>query len=347
MEDVRLDAARNELRPKGWDQAETALGSGTPTTDLSALALLPAIAIDGVGPIIGEAVERYFSDPANLELVGRLEAAGLTMTQPEAPKGNLQLKRLLHMAMGIAIAVAFTGYFLGLQQTSVSADLDRNRTISPPTASAGKVSNVIDYVDRPAARFSPNADWHNHLKNLRFTEPNLLTSPPLSDAQKAGTLIRRASRRAFDGAPATIPHAIHQTNPAVCMACHEHGRMVDGLVATPMPHRFYANCTQCHVESDSRQFRLDAQVFLTESEFAGRPSPEQGERYWGHAPPVIPHPVWMRENCLSCHGTLGASGIQSSHPWRHSCTQCHAPAADQDQRDFSNTLQQGDVFFSQ
>ncbi|MBK6532709.1 MAG: hypothetical protein IPF99_24875 [Deltaproteobacteria bacterium] len=39
----------------------------------------------------------------------------------------------------------------------------------------------------------------------------------------------------------------------------------------------------------------------------------------------------MRGRCESCHGVL-SQGIRSTHPWRESCTQCHAPSAALDQR---------------
>jgi cytochrome c-type protein NapB len=45
----------------------------------------------------------------------------------------------------------------------------------------------------------------------------------------------------------------------------------------------------------------------------------------------------MRENCMSCHGEGGTSAIRTSHPDRQSCTQCHAPDAGYDQREFLKT----------
>ncbi|HRC56557.1 MAG TPA: hypothetical protein PKU97_11575, partial [Kofleriaceae bacterium] len=71
---------------------------------------------------------------------------------------------------------------------------------------------------------------------------------------------------------------------------------------------------------------------VADSAFVGLPAPGRGERAWPGAPPTIPHTTWMRERCDSCHGVWGASGLRSTHPWRQSCTQCHAPAAALDQR---------------
>ena len=44
------------------------------------------------------------------------------------------------------------------------------------------------------------------------------------------------------------------------------------------------------------------------------------------SPPVIPHQLQMRENCLACHAGPGApKEIRVSHPERINCRQCHVP----------------------
>jgi nitrate reductase (cytochrome), electron transfer subunit len=45
----------------------------------------------------------------------------------------------------------------------------------------------------------------------------------------------------------------------------------------------------------------------------------------------VPHPIFMRENCLSCHGAAGPEPIRTTHPWQTNCLQCHAPSAVLDQ----------------
>jgi cytochrome c-type protein NapB len=39
----------------------------------------------------------------------------------------------------------------------------------------------------------------------------------------------------------------------------------------------------------------------------------------------------MRSDCMSCHGYEGRLGIRTTHPWRNSCQQCHAPSAAMEQ----------------
>ena len=50
------------------------------------------------------------------------------------------------------------------------------------------------------------------------------------------------------------------------------------------------------------------------------------------SPPVIPHKLFMRENCLSCHaGPSAPKEIRMSHPERVNCRQCHVPGNTQEE----------------
>lgn len=137
----------------------------------------------------------------------------------------------------------------------------------------------------------------------------------------------RAERRLYDGAPPVIPHPPLQIN---CVACHtDTGKETPPIGFAPAnPHRqtagigATAHCQQCHV------FRRDESLF-TPSEFRGlTQTVSKAERLYAGAPPVIPHPVFMRENCLSCHsGPSARQEIRCSHPLRKNCRQCHVPGA--------------------
>lgn len=74
---------------------------------------------------------------------------------------------------------------------------------------------------------------------------------------------------------------------------------------------------------------------LSSNSFVGEQPVFPGARAWPGAPPTIPHTTFMRINCASCHGVAGALGMRSTHPFRDSCTQCHAPSATRDQRSSS------------
>jgi len=149
--------------------------------------------------------------------------------------------------------------------------------------------------------------------------------PGMEGAAKSPPEVR-ASRRAYDGAPPVIPHS---PMSAACGQCHnmrgihvpEHG------FAPPSPHagteRAAAmdRCTQCHA------YRTTEELFIA-STFRGLTAEgSRASRAHDGAPPVIPHPLFLRGNCLACHdGPAAREAIRCSHPTRTRCKQCHVPA---------------------
>lgn len=144
----------------------------------------------------------------------------------------------------------------------------------------------------------------------------------------------RAERRLFDGAPPVPPHPPMKAD---CKTCHtETGKEVPrsalehlsplgpNKYAPANPHHRTrgmgetANCRQCHV------FKLSDELFV-ENRFDGlKQDMRRGDRLFDGSPPVMPHPVHMRENCLSCHsGPAARPEIRCSHPERINCSQCH------------------------
>ncbi len=138
----------------------------------------------------------------------------------------------------------------------------------------------------------------------------------------------RAQRRAYDGAPPVIPHP---PLGGACTTCHtSQAREVPGVgVAPPNPHLHTeglseaSRCRQCHV------FAMRKDEFVS-NEFAGLAQrPRHGERLFAQAPPIIPHHLFMREDCTSCHaGPTAREEIRCSHAERARCLQCHARRAE-------------------
>lgn len=228
----------------------------------------------------------------------------------------------------LALGVALAGYLRGITE--------KPAVTRPPFRTAPSLSTeappAVPYSELPNARLGPNAGWSSRLETLRDTRPGIFDAVIRTDSLKQDSLRTRAARRAFDGAPPVVPHPIDQQNAAVCLACHGTGWQVGNLIAVRMSHPVYANCTQCHVESARREpSEIGTPV---PNDFAGVVRAGPGERAWLGAPPVIPHPSWMREECASCHGVLGRPGLRTTHPWRTSCTQCHASSASLDQLPF-------------
>ncbi len=135
-----------------------------------------------------------------------------------------------------------------------------------------------------------------------------------NDSQMYGKFTR-AELRYYAYAPPLIPHDV--VNPQ-CLDCHEQGLVVDGYKAPVTPHPQLANCQQCHIRADQeiKPFKANTFVGLQERETLEKPQPA--------GPPLIPHRVFMREDCLTCHDDPSRDEIiQTTHPERLNCTQCH------------------------
>ena len=127
--------------------------------------------------------------------------------------------------------------------------------------------------------------------------------------------------RAFYGAPPTIPHQIEEggIGANACLKCHENGGFVDKFQAyTPVsPHPDKSNCVQCHVQVKTASF------FVPSSWVKNHP-PVIGNQALEGSPPIVPHSLQLRENCLSCHsGPSAVKEIRTTHPDRINCRQCH------------------------
>lgn len=117
----------------------------------------------------------------------------------------------------------------------------------------------------------------------------------------------------------------HEAFGAACEQCHgPAGPAVPELGYAPRsPHGKTAGmefnrCQQCHV------FQNSEGVWRSTS-FQGM-SESNAPAWRAHpiAPPTIPHPVFMREDCLACHdGPAARDAIRTTHPERARCQQCH------------------------
>jgi cytochrome c-type protein NapB len=157
-----------------------------------------------------------------------------------------------------------------------------------------------------------------------FGQKNLSIYTEMPKHGNAGrTLDDYYSNRAYPGAPPTIPHPLLSPKGIggqSCLQCHENGGYVSRFEAyAPItPHPQMLNCKQCHVPQTTTN------VFQP-SNWEKIEPPQTNQRAMAGSPPIIPHSLQMRKNCLSCHG--GPHTIQEirvSHPERINCRQCHA-----------------------
>ncbi len=243
------------------------------------------------------------------------------MTETEEPPR----RRGVDVVVAAAVAIGAVGLILGVEGTS-------NEVVPKPVASPYPTPSqgARSYRDMQVRDYGVNrglpATWFANI--TQRPDPTTVVVPTAADREAA--LVKRATNRAYDGAPPTIPHPVDQDAAPACLACHEHGARIGQRIAPAMSHARHDSCLQCHVVgNDPRPTTTTPPA--PDTMFVGA-RPVVGARAWTGAPPTIPHATTMRSRCDSCHGPTGALGIRPNHPWRVSCQQCHAPSAVLDQR---------------
>lgn len=229
----------------------------------------------------------------------------------------------LHIAAAVIVGVAGIGFLTGTHEESY--DFQAIDLTAAPVP-VGEVPSARPYWDMPKTPRGKGSGFDGNLTALAALSPELTDPVLLDGTDKPAALVDRAARRAYDGAPPTIPHPIRQDAAPECLACHETGLVLRGRTAPAMSHKAYTSCTQCHVVSETPMpggADLVVDPRSPNNTFEGLDAPLAGPRWTGIAPPQLPHRTWMRENCDSCHGPNGRAAIRSSHPYRQSCVQCH------------------------
>lgn len=234
--------------------------------------------------------------------------------------------RAAHLLLTAVIAAAFIGFFVGIDYGVPHPD-------AQPPEPAGEISAAdvvpaMSYAEVRRRNIGPNRHWRSDLDKLPRPDADVNQEFTPTLAEKLASLEQRSQRRAYNGAPPTIPHSAHQMQSAQCIACHQASVRVGDKTSAALPHPYLTNCQQCHVQSSPQDFEP---FVLAENLFEGLPAPQQGARAWPGAPPVIPHATFMRSDCLACHGPTGDPGLRTTHAWRRNCMQCHVPSAELDQ----------------
>lgn len=233
--------------------------------------------------------------------------------------------RGLKVAIAMTLAVGAVGYVSGTVRNQ--RDTRRLARVEPPPP---ENASARDYRDMAARKHGPNAEVYRENFTRLAVVPEGPAVPVAHDLEAARQV--RLQRRAYDGAPPTIPHEVGQLAMPDCIACHLDGMRVAGRVAPRMSHDRLDSCVMCHVVARDPRRDVKTPAPLTENTFVGLRRQAEPTRAWLGAPPTVPHTTRMRGECVSCHGTFGTPGLQSSHPWRQSCQQCHAPNAELDRR---------------
>lgn len=235
-------------------------------------------------------------------------------------------KRLFWMGGTALLTAALVGLVTGTRPPAVKERGDL-------TAAEEAEQRALSYSELRLQRRGPNAHMYDDaFAWLRSRGPSLLGPVEQSEEDRQKALEERRARRAYAGAPPVIPHPVQERHPGACLACHDGGARIGELRAPAMSHEKLTMCVQCHatVRQEAPLHESWGRMGLA-STFEGVAEAGPGGRAWEGAPPTIPHPTFMRENCSSCHGPHGAHGLRTPHPDQTNCRQCHAPASSFDQ----------------
>ncbi len=239
--------------------------------------------------------------------------------------------KILVIATLCVSAVALVGMLVGFGHPAPAWQ----PIAGPPVDHMTAALPAVAYRDMNGKARGPNREYTSNLATLVGHGPALMEPVAFDAKLRAEAVARRAARRAYNGAPPVIPHPVDANDVTSCYQCHGDGKVIGDLIAPKISHQRYTNCTQCHAPV-AVGVPGDSQGLEVSNGFVGLASSGRGTRAYVGAPPTIPHATSMRENCTSCHGTLGLTGLRSSHPWRVNCQQCHAPSATLDQARFDD-----------
>jgi nitrate reductase (cytochrome), electron transfer subunit len=243
-------------------------------------------------------------------------------------------RKLALLALIAALTTGASGYFMGLLQAERSAD--RRKEPGPKSTSAHRPASLAQALTPEAPLYTqlrerthqPNHGWHSSLKSLPPAPAFSASTPALSADALALLRAKRDERRAYNGAPPTVPHPIDQYQSTACLACHGTPTRIGAIDVPQISHPAFTQCIQCHAPQQgpgpslARPERSLATPALANA-FTGLPPPAGGSRAYADAPPVMPHGTHMRQNCVSCHGPGGSSALKTTHPQRQNCLQCH------------------------
>ncbi len=251
--------------------------------------------------------------------------------QTESEEAGWFASKGINIFLSCVVAMAIIGFFVGTSSDHYDAQLAGFGDDDRPEQ---QVEPARSYSELMADPYQGNPHWEEELKRLSELRPDPHDEVERSDEMTNQALADRIEHRAYEGAPPTVPHAVRETGATECMACHGEGLRVTERLATVMSHEYMTNCTQCHVVEEASIPTPDSRYdeLPLDNAFVGLQRWGEGDRAQPGAPPVTPHPVNLREDCTSCHGTMARPGIRTTHPWKTQCVQCHAPGATLDQR---------------
>ena len=181
----------------------------------------------------------------------------------------------------------------------------------------------IPMIEKPKGNFIPSES----VVFKRFNSDKVDYANMPIDENYQRMLVNYYTNRAYPGAPPSIPHPIKNERSVggnTCNKCHENGGFVEKFdtYAPVTPHAEKSNCRQCHVTKNTNE---TFKAFAFDKKQAPKVGKGTNNALLG-SPPMIPHQLQLRENCIACHaGPSAPKEIRVSHPQRTNCRQCHLP----------------------
>ena len=243
---------------------------------------------------------------------------------------KLVARKLAVLAAFAAFTTGVSGYFMArLQVDRAAAARSASQISNLKSQISGAPSGAPEapvYAALRSRAHHPNHAWRSSLSTLPPAPAFTADTPPPDAAELARLLAVRETRRAYAGAPPTVPHPVDQVQSASCLACHGTPTRIGPRDVPQMSHAPHSQCIQCHAPSGGPGGDAFSRPVVANG-FAGLPPSTRGTRAHAEAPPTLPHGTHMRQNCLSCHGPGGSSALKTPHPQQSSCLQCHATDA--------------------
>ena len=140
-------------------------------------------------------------------------------------------KNFITLICFVVISITVVGYFTGLQapmQTSavipglLPLAADHTKPLAADTITA------THYAEMHEATRHRTTAYRTSLTDLK-SNVDPFAELKISAEDKTSALQRRDARRAFNGAPPTIPHAVSETSTAACIVCHGEGAKTETL----------------------------------------------------------------------------------------------------------------------
>ena len=241
----------------------------------------------------------------------------------------LPIRVFLRFFLIIVGIVSVSGFFMGLRQ-STRGEGETSPWLSVQESTQQEKANYPEaplYKDIPSAEWKANKDWKNELSKLPKEPIDRSPREALDKEALAHILIARINRRAYDGAPPTIPHAINYRDVRSCSVCHSQDSnvLVAGQRAPAMSHPYLANCTQCHAPSEGLAFavRSGTTGLVVENAFHG--TKRSGKRHPG-LPRSASHGAasCLDEGKIACHAMDRGCLMPLSHLTRRDRIVCSA-----------------------